>query len=73
SKPAAKPAASKTAAKPAAAKPAARRAPATRKRAASGTALDQLTIVALRDRARAEGRTGYSRLSKAQLISLLSS
>ena len=30
------------------------------------------TVAALRDRARSEGRAGYSRLTKAQLIALLS-
>jgi hypothetical protein len=36
------------------------------------TDLDTLTVAALRDRARDEGRTGYSRLTKAQLVELLS-
>ena len=34
--------------------------------------LTTLTVVQLRERARAAGRTGYSRLSKAQLIAFLS-
>ncbi|QIG39985.1 hypothetical protein G5T42_11235 [Microbacterium sp. 4R-513] len=36
------------------------------------TDLDTLTVAALRERAKDEGRTGYSRLTKAQLIELLS-
>ena len=36
------------------------------------TSLADRTIAALRDRAREAGRTGYSRLTKAQLIALLS-
>jgi len=45
----------------------------TRKAGASAPAdLSALTVAQLRDRARATGRTGYSRLSKAQLIALLS-
>jgi hypothetical protein len=40
--------------------------------AASAPALETLTVAALRDRAREAGRTGYSRLTKAQLIALLS-
>ncbi len=34
--------------------------------------LSSLTVAALRDRAKAEGRTGYSRFTKAQLVELLS-
>ncbi|SIT69805.1 hypothetical protein [Microbacterium sp. RU33B] len=33
--------------------------------------LSALTVAALRDRAKSEGRTGYSRLTKAQLVELL--
>lgn len=36
------------------------------------TDLDTLTVAALRERARDEGRTGFSRLTKAQLVELLS-
>lgn len=35
--------------------------------------LSRLTVAQLRERARLEGRTGYSRLTKAQLIEMLSS
>ncbi|TDN92139.1 hypothetical protein [Microbacterium sp. BK668] len=35
-------------------------------------ALDTLTVAALRERAKSQGRAGYSRLTKAQLIDLLS-
>ncbi|KXC05800.1 hypothetical protein MhomT_09375 [Microbacterium hominis] len=34
--------------------------------------LAALTVAQLRDRARTDGRSGYSRLTKAQLIDLLS-
>ncbi|MEZ5188606.1 MAG: hypothetical protein R2723_08400 [Microbacterium sp.] len=40
--------------------------------ASERTDLAALTVVELRARARAEGRTGYSRLTKSQLIDLLS-
>lgn len=33
--------------------------------------LTSMTVAALRDRARAEGRTGYSRMTKAELLELL--
>lgn len=38
----------------------------------SDEGLSTLTVATLRARARAEGRTGYSRLTKAQLVELLS-
>ena len=76
-----KPAASKPAAArkrptatPAAPKPtAARKRPtATATSAAPPTDLAALTVVQLRERARAAGATGYSRLTKAELVALLS-
>ena len=53
---------------------AARDAPVAEEPAAASerTDLAALTVVELRARARAEGRTGYSRLTKSQLIDLLS-
>jgi len=49
-------------------------APITAKPAAAPAVdLAALTVVQLRERARAAGKTGYSRLAKAQLIALLSS
>ena len=59
---------------PAAAAPAARARAARKPRAgAAPSELGTLTVAQLRDRARSAGRPGYSRLSKAQLIELLSS
>ncbi|WP_279234275.1 hypothetical protein [Microbacterium sp. SS28] len=62
--------AAESAAEPAA--PARPRARRPRTQAVPVPALDTLTVAALRERARDAGRTGYSRLSKAQLIELLS-
>lgn len=45
---------------------------ATRAKAPAPAELDALTVLQLRERARASGRTGYSRLTKAELIALLS-
>ncbi|WP_454141224.1 hypothetical protein [Microbacterium lacticum] len=39
---------------------------------AADASLAELTVAQLRARARETGRTGYSRLTKAQLIDLLS-
>ena len=36
----------------------------------TSTILQRMTVAALRARAKAEGRAGYSRLSKAELIAL---
>jgi hypothetical protein len=40
--------------------------------AAEPDELASLTVAQLRDRAKSAGKTGYSRLSKAQLVALLS-
>ncbi len=55
------------------AEPAVADAPGEHAAAATGSSdLNALTVAQLRERARAAGRTGYSRLTKAELITLLS-
>jgi hypothetical protein len=60
------------AAAPATVTPAARTRTTRAKKAPGAAELEALTVVQLRERARTAGRTGYSRLTKSELIALLS-